>query len=64
MFDHICSSCHRRQLIFPSQVTGVVNTASGIVVSYTCWCGAAGTWVTGKAAEESAARRTPEVVAA
>jgi hypothetical protein len=64
VFDHVCSSCHRRQLIFPSQVTGVLNTPSGIVVSFTCWCGSAGTWVTGKAAAEPTGRRTQEVVAA
>ena len=51
MFDHVCTSCHRRQLIFPSQVTALDNTEHGIVVSYTCWCGASQTWLTGAAAE-------------
>ena len=32
MFDHHCTACDRRQLIFPSQVTGLVNTDHGIVV--------------------------------
>jgi hypothetical protein len=50
MFDHKCTACGKRQLIFSSQVTSLVNTADGIVVSHTCWCGAEQTWVTGKAA--------------
>ena len=50
MFDNVCTSCHRRQLIFPSQVTAVDNTEHGIVVSYTCWCGATQVWLTGAAA--------------
>ncbi len=48
MFDHECTACDKRQLIFPSQVTGVTNTADGIVVAFTCWCGADQTWVTGR----------------
>ena len=40
----------RRQLIFPSQITGVTNTDHGIVVSFTCWCGSEQTWLTGHAA--------------
>lgn len=50
MFVHACTSCHNRQLVFPGQVTSLVNTPGGIVVGYTCWCGAPQTWVTGKAA--------------
>jgi hypothetical protein len=49
MFDHVCTSCSKRQLIFPSQVTSIVNTQAGIEVAYTCWCGAAQTWLTGAA---------------
>ncbi len=52
MFDHVCSACEKRQLIFPSQVTSVVNTDHGIEVAFTCWCGADQTWVTGRAATE------------
>jgi hypothetical protein len=48
MFDHECTACRKRQLIFPSQVASVTNTAGGIVVSFTCWCGADQTWVTGR----------------
>ena len=50
MFDHHCTACERRQLIFPSQVTSLDNTGHGIVVRFTCWCGADQTLVTGKAA--------------
>ena len=50
MFDHNCTACGKRQLIFPSQVASVTNTADGIVVAFTCWCGADQTWVTGSRA--------------
>ncbi len=50
MFVHSCTSCRQRKLVFPSQVTSLVNTESGIVVGYSCWCGADQTWVTGRAA--------------
>jgi hypothetical protein len=49
MFDHTCTACAKRQLIFPSQVTGMTNSAAGILVRFTCWCGADQTMVTGKA---------------
>jgi len=48
MFDHNCTACGKRQLIFPSQVASVTNTTGGIVVEFTCWCGADQTWVTGR----------------
>ena len=57
MFDITCTACSKRQLIFPSQVTAVVNDARGIVVSCTCWCGAEQTWTTGNAAQRT--HRTP-----
>ena len=50
MFDHYCTACDRRQLIFPSQVTSLVNTDHGILVSFECWCGAEQTLLTGRAA--------------
>jgi hypothetical protein len=50
MFAQHCTACDRHQLIFPAQVTGILNTEDGIRVSYTCWCGAPQTWLTGKAA--------------
>ena len=39
MFAHHCTACDRRQLVFPDQVTGLVNTDHGIVLGYRCWCG-------------------------
>ena len=49
MFDIVCSTCTRRQLIFPSQVLGVANDGHGIHVTYRCWCGSAQVWTTGRA---------------
>jgi hypothetical protein len=40
LFDFDCPSCEMRQLIFPSRITNLVNDESGIVVVFTCWCGA------------------------
>ena len=39
MFDHHCPACGKRQLLFASQITGIVNDEQGIVVLLTCWCG-------------------------
>ena len=50
MFDHHCTACGKRQLIFPNRVTSVTNTDHGIIIAFTCWCGAAQTWVTGRRA--------------
>ena len=55
MFTHTCSACHRRELIFPSQVTGMENTDHGIVVTFTCWCDAEQTMVTGLKATQPVA---------
>lgn len=44
MFDNYCEACEKRQLILPGQVTAMANTDDGMVVSYTCWCGAAQVW--------------------
>lgn len=49
MFDHHCTACDKRQLIFPSQITAMTNTEQGIVVSFTCWCGDDQTMTTGRA---------------
>lgn len=54
MFAHVCSSCGKRQLIFVSQVTSLVNTDRGILVTFACWCGAEQSMLTGKAATEKA----------
>ena len=59
MFDHFCTACRQRQLIFPSQVTSIVNDGRGIHVHFTCWCGAAQTLDTGRAE----ARPRPTVAA-
>lgn len=64
MFTHTCSSCHRRELIFPSQVTGMETTAHGIVVHFTCWCDAEQTMVTGVNAVEPVADATAAAAAA
>ena len=53
MFDHNCTACGKRQLIFPSQVTSVANTAHGIVMRFECWCGAEQVTLTGKAATQA-----------
>jgi hypothetical protein len=55
MFDHLCTACAKRQLIFPSQITGMANTDHGIVVSFTCWCGADQVLVTGRNAPTTSA---------
>jgi len=47
VFAHHCTACDRSQLIFASQVTGLVNTDHGIVVSFSCWCGSEQSLVTG-----------------
>ena len=49
MFDHYCTACDKRQLIFPSQVTSLTNTDQGIVLAFTCWCGTEQTTTTGLA---------------
>jgi hypothetical protein len=49
MYDHHCPACDKRQLIFPSQVTSLVNTDHGIIVAFECWCGAEQTMLTGNA---------------
>lgn len=64
MFVHTCTSCDQRLLIFPSQITGLTNTDHGIDVTFTCWCGAEQTELTGKRAGDRAGRRTPQRVAA
>ncbi|WP_341924541.1 hypothetical protein [Nocardioides psychrotolerans] len=60
MFAHTCTACSTRYLIFPSQVTGIRNSAEGVTVDFVCWCDAPQSQVTGKAA----GRRHREAVAA
>ena len=59
MFDHYCTACRRRRLIFPSQVTAIVNDERGVHVRITCWCGADQTIETGRTAD----RPRPRVAA-
>ena len=54
MFDHYCTACDKRQLIFPSQVTSLTNTDQGIVLAFACWCGTEQTTATGLASAPSA----------
>ncbi len=60
MFDHVCTACTKRQLIFPSQVRSMTNTVDGIVVAFTCWCGSDQELMTGRAV----ARRSKVALAA
>ena len=53
MFDTHCTACDQRQLIFPSQISALTNTDEGIVVDFTCWCGAEQTITTGLASRGS-----------
>ncbi|SDC83514.1 hypothetical protein [Nocardioides lianchengensis] len=64
MFAHHCTSCTQRQLIFPSQVTSLVNTDHGIIAAFTCWCGSEQTLLTGRNAGAPAEVREDAVVAA
>jgi hypothetical protein len=52
MFVHTCSVCESRQLVFPSQIEALDNTDHGIIVSFTCWCGAEQSLLTGRYATE------------
>ena len=52
MFDVYCPECRGRKLIFPEQVTRIDNDEAGILVSFTCWCGAPGAWRTGASARD------------
>lgn len=60
MLAHHCTVCDETYLIFESQFTGLENTGEGIVVSFTCWCGAEQSQVTGRLA----GRRAPDTIAA
>jgi hypothetical protein len=51
MFDHFCTVCRQRRLIFPTQVRSIVNDDRGVHVRFACWCGAEQTLDTGRAAD-------------
>lgn len=53
MFDHHCTACEKRQLVFPGQVKSIANTDHGIVVRFACWCGADQVMVTGRKASST-----------
>lgn len=50
MFVIACSSCDRRQLIFPSQVVRVDDAQ----VTYRCWCGSEQVWTPGATVAQAA----------
>ena len=50
MFDHFCTACRKRWLIFPTQVASIDNDERGVHVRFTCWCGATQTLHTGRTA--------------
>jgi hypothetical protein len=50
VFVIACSTCERRQLIFPSQVLHV----EGSHVTYRCWCGSEQRWTPGTTAAVAA----------
>lgn len=58
MFDFHCDECHRRQVIFASQVTHVVNDDQGIALIVRCWCGELGAIRTGAKAHTASSRRS------
>lgn len=63
MFVHHCTSCARRQLIFPSQVTSSATTDQGVTLTFSCWCGAEQTAARGLAgASRTAAPAERELV--
>ncbi|ANH38022.1 hypothetical protein I601_1589 [Nocardioides dokdonensis FR1436] len=40
MLTHLCTSCSKRQIIFPTQFTAVTASEQGPVATFDCWCGA------------------------
>lgn len=55
MFVHHCTACSLRQLIFPSQITGLADSADGVQLAFTCWCGETQTHPLGRADVDVAA---------
>jgi hypothetical protein len=50
MFDAICTTCCRRELIFAGQIIGLDNADEEIVVTFRCGRGHIGRWRTGRRA--------------
>jgi hypothetical protein len=61
MFVSTCTSCEKRMLIFPSQITGMARIDGVVAATYTCWCGAEQLWHTGEAEDERAEEPAPPV---
>lgn len=58
MFVNHCTSCDKKMLIFPSQVTGMAQIDGVTAMTYTCWCGVEQLWhdgVKGGKVEQTAA---------
>lgn len=51
MFDVHCTACDTRRLVFPGQIRALVHDEQGIIVLYTCWCGAHGAERAGRLAD-------------
>ncbi|MDY7101336.1 MAG: hypothetical protein S0880_09125 [Actinomycetota bacterium] len=62
MFTVHCDCVDGEMLLSESRITGMANTDVGIVVSYRCWCGRDGTFVTGRRAGRPAAERHDHAV--
>jgi len=58
MFDIHCSECGKHQLLPISRIRRLINHDQGIEVIFECWCGAPGTYRTGKNAETGGSRTT------
>lgn len=42
MLDIRCAGCGRHVMLPTNRIEAVVNTVSGVVVAFRCWCGARG----------------------
>lgn len=58
MFDGICTTCCRRELMFPGQIVGMGNTSDDIVVTFRCGRGHIGHWRTGRRAVGAASEKS------
>ena len=64
MFDVHCTACDRRRMLSTSRVLGLRNDAAGIHVAFRCYCGAVGTWHTGRAAGTDTVETVAELAVA
>jgi len=64
MFAIDCPRCGGPSLVFPSQITEIRNTDTGIHVFFTCSCGTRGLWITGRDATRPGLYRISDAVAA